>query len=292
MPGVLFHDLFHAGRGTIRDMIPALAIASCIAFILFLLPTVYKKYCAIAGWTCLIAYFVLQVPQFISENNILYPCMAVLSIPFLYFTSRHLLEENEVVTGLTRAAAVAWILYAPFEFYPPLGAWLIGVVAGQVAWILGVFSVPVVMDAWNMIGRNNFRIEIILACTGIQSIAIMLGVASAVPTSWKQKIAAFFIVVPVIYGLNLVRNVWVYITYTGQWFPYFPEIAGNGEYGYESFFWAHNIIAEALAVVILICIAYALFFAIPQLGTFAVSLYKLYEGDVRKIFGRDTQSSE
>ena len=84
-----------------------------------------------------------------------------------------------------------------------------------------------------MLQRNGFRIEIILACTGIQAMAIMLGVASAVPSTTRQKVLSFLLVVPTIYVLNIIRNVAVIIAYTDQWFPYFPAIAGNGEYGYE-----------------------------------------------------------
>lgn len=287
----LFTTFFIKGFPTIRRMIEAFIAASCVAFILYLVPWRYRFFFGIVGWTSLVIVFIMQVPKYLAENNILYPVLAVLSLPFLYFTSRHLLEGNETIMGLTRAAAIAWVIYAPFQFIPLLGDALIGIVAAQVAWILAFFQVPVTMDSWNMIGRNNFRIEIILACTGIQSIAIMLGVACAVPTTWKQKIWAFLIIVPVIYGLNLLRNVWVYLAYTGQWFPYLPEIASNGEYGYESFFWAHNIIAEGLAVIVLVAIAFALFTVIPDLGEFAVRLYRLYEGDVRRIFGKGRESA-
>ena len=76
------------------------------------------------------------------------------------------------------------------------------------------------------------------------------------PTTLRQKVYAFLLVAPTIYILNLFRNVFVIMAYTGQWFPYYPDIAGNGEVGYESFFWAHNGIAELLALVILIIIAY------------------------------------
>ena len=78
---------------------------------------------------------------------------------------------------------------------------------------------------------EQLPVEIILACTGIQSIAIMLGVAAAVPTTLREKACAFLLVAPTIYILNLFRNVFVIMAYTGQWFPYFPDIAGNGEIG-------------------------------------------------------------
>ena len=114
--------------------------------------------------------------------------------------------------------------------------------------------------------------------------AIMLGVAGAVPTTRHQKILAFLLVVPTIWVLNLLRNIFVIAAYTGQWFPYLPEIASNGEYGYESFFWAHNVMAEGGALVALIAIAYALFIIIPDLAKWAVDLYAVYSGDLTGLW--------
>jgi archaeosortase A (PGF-CTERM-specific) len=187
---------------------------------------------------------------------------------------------------LSRAAAVAFLIYAPFEYIPALGDWLISVVVGQIVWILDALNYTITLPEWEIISRNSFRVEIILACTGIQSIAIMLGVAAAVPTTIRQKILAFLIVAPTIYILNLLRNVFVIIAYTEQWFPYYPSIASNGEFGYESFFWAHNVIAELLALIFLVIIAYGLFSLIPNLGKFADELYHLYSGEIRKAFGK------
>ncbi|MDD4568150.1 MAG: archaeosortase A, partial [Methanoculleus chikugoensis] len=75
----------------------------------------------------------------------------------------------------------------------------------------------------------------------------------------------------------------VIAAYTEQWFPYLPEIAGNGEFGYESFFWAHNVMAELGALIFLVILAYALFMIVPQLGILADSLYRLYRGEVERI---------
>jgi archaeosortase A (PGF-CTERM-specific) len=131
--------------------------------------------------------------------------------------------------------------------------------------------------------RNGFRTEIILACTGIQSIAIMLGVAWGVPSTARQKLAGFLLVFPTIYILNIARNVFVITAYSEQWFPYLPAIAGNGEFGYESFFWAHNVMAELGALIFLVALAYALFLILPELGTLADSLYRLYRGEVERV---------
>lgn len=268
-------------------MIEYLVLISCIGFLLFLIPGRHRKYAAITGWTFIVLALFIKLPDYFSENNFMYPVIAALSVPFLVITARYLLAEDERVMHLSRAAAVAFIIYAPFEYIPALGDWLIAVVLGQVIWILNLLQFNVTNTEWNIIARNGFRVEIILGCTGIQSIAIMLGVAAAVPTTLKQKCYAFLIIAPTIYILNLLRNVFVIIAYTNQMFPYYPEIASNGEMGYESFFWAHNVIAELLALVFLVMIAYGLFTVIPKLGSFADDLYQLYYGEIKRAFYKD-----
>jgi archaeosortase A (PGF-CTERM-specific) len=267
-------------------MIEYLVLASGIFLLLFLLPWKGRKYAAILGWGAMVLFLIAEIPYYLGLYNLLYPTLAILALPFLFVTARRLLREDAAILALSRGAAVAFLIYAPFAYLPPLGDFLIGVVAGQVTALVNAFTGGAALLAWNLIGRNGFRIEIILACTGIQSMAIMLGVAAAVPTTFRQKALAFLLVVPTIYLLNLARNAFVIIAYTGQWFPYFPEIASNGEWGYESFFWAHNIMAEGGALVALIAIAYGLFVLVPDLGRWAGDLYMIYHGDLARMVRR------
>lgn len=239
------------------------------------------------GWISIVLVFLAGIPEYISENNILYPFLAILSIPFLIITLRLLYREEQRVFELTRAASVAFIIYAPFAFFPAIGDWLIETVVHQTVFLLSLLGYPVILADWNIIQHSIFKVEIILACTGIQSIAIMLGVAAAVTTTMKQKIQVFLIVVPTIYFLNLFRNAGVIIAYTDQWFPYLPEIASNGEFGFESFFWAHNIIAEGVALLFLIVMAYSIFRLIPDLAQCAVDLIHLYQKEIRSIVDKD-----
>ncbi len=291
-------------------MIEYLVLLSCLGFLAFLVPGRHRKYAAIVGWTFIILALFANLNEYFAENNFLYPFMAILSVPFLFITAKYLLLEDERALNLSRAAAVAFIIYAPFDFlsaiggFPDLGSWLIGMVVGQIIWILDILRFSVTLTCMdpltelvistgicgdllkNAITRNGYSVEIILGCTGIQSIAIMLGVAAAVPTTLRQKVLAFLIIAPTIYILNLFRNVFVIMAYTDQWFPYWPEIAGNGQIGYESFFWAHNVIAEVTALIILVIIAYGLFTIIPRLGNYADDLYQMYACEVRKAFGK------
>jgi archaeosortase A (PGF-CTERM-specific) len=266
-----------------------LVLIASIAFFAYLLPGSRNHYYAILGWTGITAYLFSHLPVYFAENNFIYPALAVLSVPFLMLTITLLRARNGTVMQLSRAAAIAFLIFAPFAYIGPLGDLLISAVIGQVTWVLAALNFPVERVAWNMVMHDAFRVEIILACTGIQSIAIMLGVAGAVPTTTRQKVVAFLLVVPVIYVLNIFRNVFVIMGYTGQWFPYLPEIVSNGEYGYESFFWAHNVICELLALGILIGIAYSMFLLIPALGEFADDLITVYRDEIRRAFDRGRQ---
>jgi len=272
-------------------MIEYLILVSCVFFLVFLIPTRYRQYAAIVGWTGIVLYLFAEIPYYLSINNFMYPLLAVLSVPFLVITGQLLLKSEIRVMQLSMAAAVAFLIYAPFEFIPALGNWLISVVVGQVFWVLNALNYDTLLVSWDMFQRYGYRIQIILACTGIQGIAIMLGVACAVPSSWRQKVSSFLLVVPTIYLLNIARNAAVIIAYTEQWFPYIPEIAGNGEIGYESFFWAHNVIAEGLALVLLIGIAYGLFRINPGLAEFARDLTGQYYTAIYRLAGKTPPAS-
>ena len=260
---------------------------SCIFFLLFLVPGRHRRYSAILAWISIIIVLISGVPSWIDESNILYPVMAVLAVPFLWATIRMLLRYEPLVYHLTRAAGVAFLIYAPFGFYEPLGNALISIVVNQTGILLSLFQFPFEQVLWSTFQHGRYRVEIILACTGIQAIAIMLGVAAAVPTTWRQKILAFLLIAPPIYILNLFRNTGVIIAYTEQWFKALPDIAGSDEPGYSSFFWAHNIIAEGVALIFLIILAYGLFRLIPTLADFAADLVDVYRDEFRKIGGKD-----
>jgi len=263
-----------------------LVLISCICFLVFLIPWRYRNYFAIAGWVSIVGYLFAEIPHYISLNNFVYPALAVISLPLLYITIKYLLRDDPRVIQVSMIAAIAFLIYAPFGYIPALGNWLITVVAGQTSAVLAAVGYPVTFQAWNLLERNGLQTEIVLACTGIQSIAIMLGVAWGVESTLKQKIKGFLLVAPTIYILNIIRNVFVITAYTEQWFPYLPEIASNGEFGYESFFWAHNVMAELGALVVLVALAYALFTIIPELATLADDLYRLYRGEVEQLLRR------
>ena len=259
-------------------------LISSIGFLAFLVPGRHRKYTAIVGWLFIILALFAGLPEFFGENNFLYPVFAALSVPFFRHYGKISPERGREGTEPVAGGCCRIPRLCAIRVYTGDGE--LAHLPGSQRDRLAPRPAPCYNHTrhWNVIMRNSFRVEIILACTGIESIAIMLGVAAAVPTTLRQKIGAFLLVAPTIYFLNLLRNVFVVIAYTDQWFPYYPQIAGNGEIGYESFFWAHNVIAELLALVVLVFIAFGLFTFIPRLATFADELYQLYFGEIQTAF--------
>ena len=264
-------------------------LAAFLAFVIFLVAGNQRKYAAIAGWALIGINLLTDVPEYLTLDNMLYPAIAVASVPFLAITILHLLRDEPIILQLSNAAAVATLIYVPFTFIPVLRDVLIGTVVNQVVWLLHVLGHHAELEGWNIIIRNGFATEIILACTGITAIAILLGVtAGSERLTLKQSLLAFLIVVPTIFILNILRVVVVIIAWSEQWFAFLPDPTGTTEFGagYASFFWAHNVFAEVLSLVVLIVIAFGLFRIIPQLATFARALVHLYLDELRTLIGK------
>jgi archaeosortase A (PGF-CTERM-specific) len=268
-------------------MSDVLILAAFFLFGLSLFAGSYKKYAAICGWTLVVINLFTDVPAYLKADNFLYPALAIASLPFLVITVWHLLRDDPVVLQLSKIAAVAIIIYVPFAFVPVLRDALIRIVVNQVFWIIHALGHHPQMPAWNIIMENGFANQIILGCTGITAISIMLGVAAGVPRhSWRRGTCAFLILVPLLYVLNLVRVAVVFIAVSDAWFSFLPDLSGNSGLGASDFFWAHNVFAEALAIVALLAITVWLFRIIPELAAFARRLVALYTGSIIAFFKR------
>jgi archaeosortase A len=252
-----------------------------LAFALFFVTGWHQKYFAIAGWTCIVLNLFFELPAFFSEVNFFYPTLALLSVPFLAITGAHLLKNDPVILRLSTTAAVATLIFVPFALVPGLRDTLIGIVVALAVTILLVLGHHPVLYSWDVITENGFYNQIILGCTGILALALMIGVVTGVgDTSLRQRITAGLIIIPTIFVLNLFRVVVVFIAVSDHWFAGFPDPTGTGD---ANFFWAHNVIAEALAIVVLILLIAGLCRILPGLWEYACDVVKTYTGNVVAI---------
>ena len=250
-----------------------LVLAALLSFAVFLALRQYP-YGAIAGWGCTVLNLWSEVPAYLREDNFLYPALALLSLPFLAITAGRLLRRDPVVLRLSRTAAVAAVIYVPFSLVPPLRDALTGAVTALAYGLVTALGHHPQLLAWDIIAENAFVNQIVPGCTGILAIAMLLGVAFGEEgLSRRQVVLSVLLVVPPVFVLNLVRVAVVFIAVSGRWFSGFPDPTGTGD---ANFFWAHNVIAEGLAVLFLLALVRGLCRVIPGLADFARALVKVY----------------
>jgi len=262
------------GCGTL--MSDVLVLGAFVSFVLFLTLRQQRTYAAAAGWSCMVLNLIADTPAHLSENNILYPAMALLSLPFLAVTVERLLKDDPVILQLSRAAAAATLIFVPFAFVPILRDALVSTVVNQVFFLITALGHHPQLLAWDIIYENGFVNQIVIGCTGLMAMAILLGVTFGVEKlSLRPVLAAVFLVVPTLWVLNLLRVSVVFIAVSDRWFASFPDPRLSATDGAD-FFWAHNIFAEAIAVVALFAMVWGLCRVIPGLAVFARQLVGVY----------------
>ncbi len=250
------------------------------------LPKRWGRYVAAAGWVVFGVYWGLSTPNFyFHEHNIMYTIACIIAIPATCYAAYIMVRYGrESLMVLTRAAAIASVFYFPFDnrvrAEPVANRSDDGdrICHRYRAWRAGSPHVHARGGMNDVINLHNNQVQIILACTAIQSIAIFVGVVGSVRVEWKRWLIAFAISVPVIYLLNLIRDVFVILAFGNQWFQIMPEtvMGWTGEtVAYTSFFWAHNVLAETGSLIALVVISYAVMTLMPELLTYLMDIVSL-----------------
>ncbi len=245
-----------------------LIVISSILMLAFIVSK--KRFVGFIAWLLTGFAFLQNVPYFITIKD--YFNTTVFILAFLLFTimGYTALRGNlNVMIETTRFSLLAIAFYFPFELYEPLKIALIKVVTDQTIALGKLLGFEFKRLSWNEITLNGKGVKIILPCTGIESMALFAGACLGVKADLSRKVKAFLISVPVIYVLNLFRNVFVLASYGYSWF------------GENSFYIAHHVIAKFLALVSLIIITTLVFRELPELEKLIVNLKVEIEKVVR-----------
>jgi archaeosortase A (PGF-CTERM-specific) len=215
-----------------------------------------RKVVAGAGWIAFGVYWLTKPAYFLGQSDFFNAALVIGAAAFSFYLAWHILSagrQSDAIRWASCAAAISGLIYFPFIELPLLGNMLIGATASLTYALLEVFGIPAIMQGWNLISLNGRMVEIVLACTAIESIALFAGVILSVRASGSRRAAAFLISVTAIYLLNLLRNAFVLMAY------------GEGWFGESSFYVAHNVIAKVGSTIALLFIAYAVFTLLPEL---------------------------
>lgn len=227
-------------------------------------------------WLSLFNQFFFEMKSFIEG------ALSLLALPACLYAGYLLYSGRDSLFTLTRAVAVMGVVYLPFETVFLLRQFLVETVTQQTEWGIQLLGYhPTVTTGPNHDFRSmfvftnavghRFTTHIVLACTGLGSMAIFGGLIAAVRAPLRRKLQALAVVIPAIWALNIVRNVFIALAFGNQWFQVFVDpimrVVGYEQPGLVSFFIADRVIAQSLSVVALIAITWFVVRKLPELLT-------------------------
>lgn len=206
-------------------------------------------------------YIWLNDQSFVQATLALFVGVYGIYVTYLIASQRMMLRQMSILVTVSSGILLASYTIPSVQWY------LIETVTSDINWVLELLGYETELEeASNGIFISfvetspTLRTKIIMACTGIGSIGLFVGLAAALDTLslWKRSVITIACV-SLIYVLNIIRNVFIAAAYADQWFagiaPSFFE-ATIGLIGPSvSFYIAHNIISQIAAVFVLLGIA-------------------------------------
>ncbi|MCD4844128.1 MAG: archaeosortase A [Methanosarcinales archaeon] len=260
------------------------------------------------GWVVFAGHLGLEPIHYLEESDFTmillmlfaaFLCIIVAHLMFITYlqakkgnTTKDLVNRENDLLILTKITALGCLFYFPFAQIPSLNHLIISTVASHTVWLSNLVGFPVERIDWNLMTLEGYRIEIILACTAIESIALFIGIILGTRAELKRIIMALMASVPVIYILNLIRNTFVVGAFGYQWFgtgPMIINIFGKEFYLHDSasFFLSHHIIAKIGSGIALFFIAYAVLILLPEVLYLIDSLWLEIKKDINRILRGD-----
>jgi len=236
-----------------------------------------------AAWVTFGVFWGVLVPHFLLvEKSVIEGVASLAAVPASIYTGYLLWNGRDSLFVLSRAIAVMGAIYLPATTIQPAYEFLVEETTRQVAFgieLMG-YSPEVTTDEAGVrntflftTGGETFKTYIILACTGLGSMAIFTGVIAAVKAPLDRKLQALLVSVPVIWVLNIVRNVWIAVAFGKQWLQVGIEPVGAifgippGEEGLVSFYLADKVIAQSASLVALLVITFFVVRRLPEVTT-------------------------
>ena len=229
------------------------------------------------AWLSVASYASLDASKYMRSGEEFDAVMTLFFVAFsalvCFLLATRFSQSERTFFTLTKVALLASVVYFSFAEILALKNALIYANTYAVSSLLNALNIPTYTEypAYIYSKSATFHeiykpIEIILACTAIQSVALFAGLTLGVSAPARRRVKAFLVSVPTILALNLLRNVFVCAAY-------FLNLFGSTPI--DSFDIAHNIIARIFVLFSLILIAYAVFIFLPEALNFVDNFLKL-----------------
>lgn len=243
---------------------------------------------SVFGWVAFAVFWLTTVHQFaVVQRSIIEGVGVLIAIPAALYAAWLLAGGRDTLFVMTRAIGLMGVAYVPFIAIDPLGQWITVVVTDHTEAMMALlgqtnpqdFEIVNGAQFGNPPGQNTFLFHlpeenhriyytILVACTGVGSMSIFVGGILAVTAPWRRKLRALAVSIPVIYGLNLVRNTFIALSFGQQRFHFAPDLvmtlfADNDPY-HVSYYLADRVLAQSASVVALIAITYLVVRELPE----------------------------
>ncbi|MEY7850680.1 archaeosortase A [Natrarchaeobius sp. A-rgal3] len=237
---------------------------------------------ASAAWLVFGVFWLTMVPYYYYDaQSPLQTVLSVAALPLCLYTGYLLYGGRQSLLLLSKAVAIMGLIYLPAETIPFVRQWLIETTAAQTHFGMELLGhSPGINEGANgyysrfdfdpdetVTGRTTY---IVLACTGIGSMAIFGGLIAAVKAPLRRKLTGIALAVGIIWFLNLVRNVFIGLAspwgwFQQEWLVSFMTTYMGAQPERVSFLVAHNYIAQTLSVVALVAITYLIVRIVPEI---------------------------
>lgn len=260
-------------------------------------------------WFTLIYHFAFE------QKSIVEGIGTLVGVPGSLYVAYLLADGRDSLYTLSRAIAVMGLVFLPFETLVVFQQPLVETVTRQTEFLMGLLGYhPTVIHATDLTGpqraasiqyqsyRNTFvffpdpdhRITytILIACTGIGSMAIFAGLVGAVRAPFRRKFRAFAISIPIIYALNLLRNVFIGLSFGHQLLDVFPNVVmtifATSDPYMVSYYVADRIMSQVISVIALVAITWLVVQELPEVLVIVEDVLYLVTGseyDLRDTLG-------
>jgi len=259
-------------------------------------PVTLARGTAAIAWIVFAVFWLLLAPYYAFEaRSYVEGILSIVAVPACLYTAYLVWAQRQSLLIFSRAIAVMGAIYLPFQTSPELSGATIEMVTVHAEWLMEALGyAPRVQTGEDGLRSifvfgapadpgHDLRTPVLLACSGIGSIAIVSGLIVSVDGPLRTKLASLAVVVPLIYVLNLVRIVFIVLAFSEQWFASFDWLAAM-LFGVEqtylgSYYIADRVIAQLASVVALLCITWGLLHVLPQLTVFVEEVAYLLTGE-------------
>jgi archaeosortase A (PGF-CTERM-specific) len=246
----------------------------------------------VSAWGVFAVFWAALVPHFaFVQKSFVEGFLSLAAVPASLYVGYLLYQGRDSLFVLSRAVAVMGVVYLPFETIPALTVGglslpaprhvLISHTTAQTEWAMELLGYSPTLVEGDQGYLNTFKFvtdgghiilfSIILACTGLGSIAIFVGLIAAVEAPLGRKLRALAIAVPVIYVLNIARTTFIGLVFGKQYMQWFVDevlfLFGGTDPYKVSFYLSDRVISQMLAVVALVGVTYLVVRELPELLT-------------------------